>query len=114
MDLFSVLTKLTDRELLEILTEVFYRRQVEGNGIEYKRWFLVQLRYELIPENQYITINRFDDEPLEAEYLALPVATYYENEIFFEMGLCKHCKLPLICTHKTAICPYCHNLVGCS
>lgn len=54
------------------------------------------------------------DLGVEVRSMAQPLITFYENEEYYESGICDMCGLEVVCTHKYARCPYCFSDVGCS
>lgn len=103
----------TTREVLEILDEVFSLRMIFDKKIQkYKRWFVVSYCGQMHSGGQGFLPD--NEEPVEVEYLAQPLITFYENEDYFEQGGCPCCHLLIVCTHKYAKCPYCFSNVGCT
>lgn len=107
------LSNCTTREVIEILDEVFSRRMAFSEHIKkHSRWFVVSYSGSISPDKGGFIVD--PEDPVEVEYLAQPLTTLYENESYFEQGVCNNCGLIITCTHKYAKCPYCFSCVGCS
>lgn len=97
------LLKLNERELIEILNQVFevHARRFDGNGMNPDfgdRYALVKSHF----------IKGEDQEPY-VQFLSIPSEPYLSrpHDEALESGGCPTCGVSLACTDKLATCPVC-------